>query len=124
MYRYAGIPQRYNGYHIQDGYRVVFFYSRDSKKYKYTTKQGWVSSKKQRDDGRTRVFHASSELGEIAGMMEDFHGALSYDDIIDKYTVPQLAIMRLDKPAVEVEDEDTQTINSAEEMFSVINQRK
>jgi hypothetical protein len=57
-------------------------------------------------------------------MMEDFHGALSYDDIIDKYTIPQLAIMRLDKPAVEVEDEDSRTISSAEEMFSVINQRK
>lgn len=56
--------------------------------------------------------------------MEDFQGALSYDDILDKYTIPQLAIMRLDKPSVEIEDESSKTINSAEELFSVINKRK
>jgi hypothetical protein len=58
-------------------------------------------------------------------MIEDFQGALSYDDILYKYTIPQLWIMRIDKPTVEIDDEDTQgQVNSAEDFLALINNRK
>lgn len=58
-------------------------------------------------------------------MIEDFAGALSYDDIIHKFTIPQLFIMRMDKPSIEIEDEDDKNkINSAEDMVAFINNRK
>ena len=101
---------------------MVFFYSRDSEKYKYTPQQGWTSRTKPKSKG-TRVYPASCDLGEIAGIIEDFQGALSYEDIVYKYTIPQLMIMRMDKPSVEFIDESEKTINTAEDFFALINRK-
>ena len=58
-------------------------------------------------------------------MIEDFSGALTYDDILYKFTIPQLFVMRMDKPSVETDDEDEKgKINSAEELMGFINNRK
>lgn len=57
-------------------------------------------------------------------MIEDFNGALTFDDIVDKYTIPQITIMRLDKPFVDYGDDDTTKINSAGDFLSYINSKK
>lgn len=105
---------------------MVFFYARDSEKYKYSSEQGWIQRKNKRSE-RTRVFNASCELGDIAGIIEEFNGALSFEDIVDKLTIPQITIMRLDKPSVDLDEDEKNnkgSINSAEEFLSFINKQK
>lgn len=58
-------------------------------------------------------------------MIDDFQGALTYDDIVYKFTVPQLWVMRMDKPSIEMDDDDGKPeINSAEDFLSFMNNKK
>lgn len=99
---------------------MVFFYSRNSQKYKYSAKQGWIPRKNKRDSKRSRIYPATCDYGDIAGMIEDFQGALTFEDIVDKFSIPQLMIMRMDKPTVDYDD-DEQEITSAEQFMNILN---
>lgn len=58
-------------------------------------------------------------------MIEDSQGSLTYEDILHKYTIPQLVIMRIDKPSVDMDYEgDSEQVNSAEGLFALINNPK
>ena len=54
-----------------------FFYSRNSQKYKYSAKQGWIPRKNKRDSKRSRIYPATCDYGDIAGMIEDFQGCFN-----------------------------------------------
>lgn len=55
-------------------------------------------------------------------MIEDFQGSMTFEDIVDKYTIPQLTIMRLDKPSVEYDDDyENKEIDTAHDFFNAIN---
>ena len=89
------------------------------------SKAGYKEKNKRSE--RTRVFNASCELGDIAGIIEEFNGALSFEDIVDKLTIPQITIMRLDKPSVDLDEDEKNnkgSINSAEEFFIIHKQTK
>lgn len=57
-------------------------------------------------------------------MIEDFQGALSYDDIVDKFSIPQLMIMRMDKPTADYDDDEVQEVNSAEAFMNILNKKR
>ena len=102
-----------------------FFYSRGSEKYQYSAQQGWIPRKKQKRESGSRVYNATCELGEIGGLIEEFQGALSYDDIVHKFTIPQLLIMRMDKPSVDFDsEEEPKQANTAEDLLALLSNRK
>ena len=81
---------------------MVFFIQETAKNINILPSKVGYREKNKRDSKRSRIYPATCDYGDIAGMIEDFQGALTFEDIVDKFSIPQLMIMRMDKPTVDL----------------------
>ena len=84
--------------------QLFFWTYGDGKGYKFDESEGrWVRIKKKKEGG---IIDANTEFGEVMGILQEFQGALTYKQITEEFTIPQINILLKDKPIVDIDSSE------------------
>lgn len=89
--------------------RLFFWTYGDGKGYKFDERQGWIKEGDGKGE-KDKWIYANTEIGEVVGILNEFEGALSWREITEVFTIPQLEIMLKDKPHIDYDKEEEKTI--------------